>query len=76
MALKVKKDKKNARPEAAELRKLSPEELKAKLSDEREALMRARFRHAAAQLENTSELRAMRRQIARIETVMNEKEPR
>ena len=38
--------------------------------------MSARFKHAAAQLEKTSELKVMRKQVARIETVLNEKEQR
>ena len=59
---------------AADLRKLSAEELRSKLAEEREALMTARFKHATAQLEKTSELKAMRRQVARISTVLTEKE--
>ena len=47
-----------------------------KLTEQRQELMNARFKHAAAQLEKTSELKAMRKQVARIETVLNEKEQR
>ena len=50
------------------------EELRAKLAEQREELMTARFKHATAQLEKTSELKAMRRQVARISTVLTEKE--
>ena len=51
-------------------------QLREKLAEEREELMRARFRHAAAALEKTSELKARRRQVARIATILNEKEQR
>ena len=69
-----KTDKKANTLKAADLRKLSAEELRSKLAEEREALMTARFKHATAQLEKTSELKAMRRQVARISTVLTEKE--
>ena len=69
-----KTDKKADTLKAADLRKLSAEELRSKLAEEREALMTARFKHATAQLEKTSELKAMRRQVARISTVLTEKE--
>ena len=59
---------------AADLRKLSAEELRSKLAEEREGLMTARFKHATAQLEKTSELKATRRLVARISTVLNEKD--
>ncbi len=64
----------NARLSAAELTKLSAGELKEKLAEQREELMQARFKHATAQLEKTSELKAMRRQIARISTILNQKD--
>ena len=69
-----KTEKKATVLKAADLRKLSAEELRSKLAEEREALMTARFKHATAQLENTSELKAARRLVARISTVLNEKD--
>ena len=75
MAAKKKTDK-GARPVAADLRSMSVEELRGKLAEQRQELMTARFKHAAAQLEKTSELKAMGKQVARIETVLNEKEQR
>lgn len=69
-----KTDKKANTLKAADLRKLSAEELRSKLAEEREALMTARFKHATAQLEKTSELKAARRLVARISTVLNEKD--
>ncbi len=68
-------DKKKAavRESAAELRALSAAELTAKLADTRTELLHARFKHATAQLEKVSELKAMRRQVARISTILREK---
>ena len=55
---------------------MSAEDLSKALAEQREELMQARFKHAAAQLEKTSELKAMRKQVARISTILNEKEQR
>ena len=71
-----KKTDKSVRPATADLRAMSVEELRGKLVEQRQELMTVRFKHAAAQLEKTSELKAMRKQVARIETVLNEKEQR
>lgn len=68
--------KKKKLPDAAELRKMTLEDLRKSLYERQEELMRARFNHASATLENTAELKTMRRQIARIETVIHEKELR
>ncbi|MBQ3059166.1 MAG: 50S ribosomal protein L29 [Desulfovibrio sp.] len=75
MAAKKKNDN-AARPDVKALRELSTEELCTQLSEQRQELMQARFKHAVAQLEKTSELKAMRKQVARIETVLKEKEQR
>ena len=74
MAAKQKIDA--ARPDVAALRAMSAEELRGKLTEQRQEMMHARFKHAMAQLEKTSELKAMRRQVARMETILNEKEQR
>lgn len=58
---------------AAELRKLSAEQLKDKLAESRKELFDMRFRHATAQLEKTSNLPATKREIARILTILKEK---
>ena len=71
-----KKTETAARPAAQDLRSMSVEQLRTALTEQRQELMTARFKHAAAQLEKTSELKAMRKQVARIETVLNEKEQR
>lgn len=56
-----------------EIRKLSVDEIKAKLADTREELMRLRFQHVTGQLIDTSRLRLLRRDIARMETILREK---
>lgn len=68
-----KKNKDNQRLLSEDLRKLDISELRKKLVEEKEKLMRLRFDHAAATLENTSMLKTTRRQIARIETIITEK---
>ena len=57
----------------AELRDLDVEALGKKLSESREELFKLRFQHATAQLEKTHRLREVRKDIARIMTVQNEK---
>ena len=58
---------------AKELKELGVEELKAKLAEQRQELFNLRFQHATAQLEKTS-IPAARKNIARILTVLKEKE--
>ena len=57
----------------AELRDLNVEALGKKLGESREELFKLRFQHATAQLEKTHRLREVRKDIARIMTVQNEK---
>ncbi len=57
----------------AELRDLDVEALGKKLGESREELFKLRFQHATAQLEKTHRLRQVRKDIARILTVQNEK---
>jgi large subunit ribosomal protein L29 len=56
-----------------EIRKMSVEEMQAKLSDMREELMKLRFQQVTGQLTDTSHLRLLRRDIARMETIFNER---
>jgi large subunit ribosomal protein L29 len=58
---------------ATEIRALSPDEIKAKLADSREELMKLRFQQVTGQLTDTSRLRVLRREIARMETILHEK---
>lgn len=55
-----------------EIRALNPEEIKIKLSDSREELMKLRFQQVTGQLTDTSQLRIVRRDIARMETILRE----
>jgi len=57
-----------------EIRLLSSEELEAKISDTRHELMNMRFQTVTGQLTDTSRLKVTRRQIARMETVLRERE--
>ena len=59
---------------AAELRSSSPEELTSKLAEAKEELFNLRFQTATGQLESHGRLRAVRKEIARIYTVMRERE--
>jgi large subunit ribosomal protein L29 len=59
---------------AFELRELSAEEIEAQLEQAREAYFKLRFQFATGGLPDTSQLRAARREIARIATVLREVE--
>jgi len=59
---------------AEELRTLDNEELVAKLKESKEELFNLRFQAATGQLESHGRLRAVRRDIARIYTIMRERE--
>ena len=59
---------------ATELRDLSPDDLATKLAEAKEELFNLRFQAATGQLENHGRLRTVRRDIARIYTVLRERE--
>ena len=54
------------------LRTLTVEELETKLRGMREELFNLRFRHSISRLDNALKLREVRRDVARVETVLNE----
>lgn len=56
-----------------ELRKKSVEELAKELTDAKKELFNLRFQNATNQLENTGEIKNVKKNIARIQTVMVEK---
>jgi large subunit ribosomal protein L29 len=58
----------------SEIRELSTEEIKSKLADSREEYMKLRFQQVTGQLTDTSRLRSMRREIARMSTIINERQ--
>jgi large subunit ribosomal protein L29 len=57
---------------STEIRALNPEEVKSKIADAREELMKLRFQQVTGQLTDTSRLRTIRRDIARMETILSE----
>ena len=59
---------------ASEIRKLSIGEIETKLSDAREELMKLRFQQVTGQLTDTSRMRFVRRDIARMSTIIKELE--
>jgi large subunit ribosomal protein L29 len=59
---------------ADQLRAVSPEELRTKLTEAKEELFNLRFQGATGQLESHGRLHAVRKEIARIYTVMRERE--
>jgi len=59
---------------ARELRQLRDEELDMRLREAREALFNLRFQHASGALERTGEMGLRRREIARLITVISERE--
>jgi large subunit ribosomal protein L29 len=58
---------------ASELRDLSLDELNVKSSDLRSELFNAQVKRSTGQLENAAKLLLLRRDIARVETVLREK---
>ncbi len=58
----------------AEIRDLTLDEAKGKVAELSKELFNLRMRHATNQLENPLKLRTIKREIARIKTVVAEKE--
>ncbi len=56
----------------AEIRAMSVEQIRSKLSDTHHELMNLRFQQVTGQLTDTSRLRIVRREIARMESILNE----
>ena len=63
-----------ANKQAVELRELADDELLTRLREAKEELFNLRFQVATGQLDNNARLRTVRRDIARIYTVMRERE--
>jgi large subunit ribosomal protein L29 len=59
---------------AEELRQLEDDQLIDRLSDTRRELFNLRFQYATGQLDNSARLGQVRRDIARINTVLRERE--
>jgi len=60
--------------QAAEMRELNDEELVLRLKESKEELFNLRFQMATGQMDNNRRLRTVRHDIARIYTVMRERE--
>ncbi|MGD2246336.1 MAG: 50S ribosomal protein L29 [Candidatus Aminicenantes bacterium] len=58
---------------ARELRDLTEEELKSKEEETKDQLFKLKFQHALGQLENAMKLKNLKRDIARIKTILREK---
>jgi large subunit ribosomal protein L29 len=55
-----------------EIRAMQVEQIRSKLADSREELMKLRFQQVTGQLTDTSRLRILRRDVARMETILNQ----
>jgi large subunit ribosomal protein L29 len=59
---------------SAELREMDDQELLDTLSAAQQELFNLRFQHVTGQLDNYSRLRAVRKDIARLHTILRERE--
>ncbi len=59
---------------AREYREMDPEELKTKVGELRDQLFKLRFQHSLGQLDSPGKLKNIKRDIARIETILKEAE--
>ena len=59
--------------EANDLRELSAEQLEAKLAELREERSKLSFRSATESIENPMQFRGLRRDIARVQTILGQK---
>ena len=57
-----------------EIRKLSTEELNKKIAESKEELFNLRMKQATGSLENPSRIRELRKTVARIKTILRERE--
>lgn len=60
--------------EKVKIRELNDAELQTRLKDLKEELFNLRFQHAINQLDNPMRLKAVKKEIAIIKTIMREKE--
>ena len=58
----------------AELRELNDTELEHRLGEAKEELFNLRFQNATGQLDNVARIPQVRREVARIETLLRERE--
>lgn len=60
--------------EIKEIRKLSTEEIMKKIESNKEELFNLRFSQATGNLEKTSRIRELRKEVARMKTIIRERE--
>jgi large subunit ribosomal protein L29 len=60
--------------QTSELREMHDEALALKLAEEKATLFNLRFQNATGQLDNVARFKEVRREIARIRTIMRERE--
>ncbi len=70
----TKKKKAEQSNEKQELRTRSAAELRSLLANKQETLQKLRFKHQLGQLTKTHELKELRRDVARIETIMRQEQ--
>ena len=59
---------------SSEIREMGLEEIQRKRDDMKEEMFNLRFQHGVGQLENTAKLKQIKRDIARIETLIREQQ--
>ena len=59
---------------AADIRDMSDEEIREQIAEKQEELFRLRFRGATQQLENPALIKTLRRDVARMRTILRERE--
>lgn len=60
--------------EPNDIRNLNEKEVRKRIEEEQDQLRQLRFQHAVAELENPMLLRQKRRLVARLKTILNEKQ--
>lgn len=66
-------EKRNMAVNATEMREKTPDQLRDMLKDLKKEAFNLRFQAATSQMENTSRVRKVRRDVARVMTILNEK---
>ncbi len=59
--------------DATEMRSKTPDELRTRLTDLKKEAFNLRFQQATSQLENTARIRVVKRETARVMTILNQK---
>ena len=59
---------------AADVRDMSTDDIKIRIAEAQEELFRLRFRGATQQLENPALIKSLRRDVARMRTILRERE--